>query len=112
MLANFITKQIVSLTFAMLISKHLSQPLRMLQHVSTWLLSTMDGLSQLSNLGKFALWFFPLNSCCVFFLLKSDSLELLYKLAFSFLNAFVSESSFHIKDCMELQSGAEKQIQG
>lgn len=112
MLANFITKQIVSLTFAMLISKCLSQPLRMLQHVSTWLLSTMDGLSQLSNLGKFALWFFPLNSCCVFFLLKSDSLELLYKLAFSFLNAFVSESSFHIKDCMELQSGAEKQIQG
>lgn len=45
--------------------------------------------------------------------MKSDSLELLYKVAFSFfLNAFVSESSFHIKDCTELLSGAEKQIQG
>lgn len=81
--------------------------------MGTWLLSTMNGLCQLSNLGKFALWAFFFKFLLCFFLMKSDSLELLHKVAFSFfLNAFVSESSFHIKDCTELLSGAEKQIQG
>lgn len=50
-------------------------------------------LGQLSNLGKFALWyFFSFKFLLCFFLMKSDSLEPLYKVAFSFL--FISKC-FH-----------------
>lgn len=71
----------------MLVSENVSRALRMFQHMRRRMPASIVNVGlAFSSVTLVSLpCVFSLNSCCVFFLMKSDSLELLYKVAVSFL---------------------------